>query len=149
MKEIKIGKKKYKIQYGYKVVAKYDILKKVIRIESVLNGDSGEGDFMDQLSSVMDVMAELLLAGLQKNHSDDFGFDIIHGTGKDEAKDKVYDILDEYYSDCEDDNPLELFGELSEELQNSGFLALLLRQMEKLSDESEISDEKATTETTK
>lgn len=148
MKEIAIGKKKYKIQYGYKVVAKYGILKKVIKIESLLGGENGEDiDFMDGLADIMDVLAELLLAGLQKNHSDEFGFNILNGSGKDEAKDKVYDLLDDYYSEADED-ALGLFAELSEELQNSGFLALLLRQMNQQG-ESVTTDEKATTDTMK
>lgn len=129
MKEIQIGKKKYKIQFGFKVVAKYGVVRKLLEIQEVFS--DGDKDFIDGIEAIMGNTSELLLAGLQKHHSDTFGFDIDTGEGKKEATDKVYDLLDEYFS-SDDANPIELISNISEELENNGFLSKMMTQVAEL-----------------
>lgn len=129
MKEIQIGKKKYKIQFGYKVVSKYGVVKKLMEIQGVFS--DGDKDFADGIEAIMENTAELLLAGLQKHHSDTFGFDIETGDGKKEAKDKVYDLLDSYF-ESDDADPVSLIGDISEELEKNGFLSKMMTQVAEL-----------------
>jgi len=133
MKEIKIGNKKYKLQFGYAVVAKGGIVKKLIDLENVFSA-SNEDDIGDNVEKIMGCLAELFLAALQKNHSDEFGYQVRSGNGHDEALEKVYDLLDKYF-DSEDANPMALISDLSNELENNGFLHHLFRQMEEESGE--------------
>ena len=130
MKEIKIGNKKFKLQFGYAVVAKGGIVKKLLQLQELF--DAGEKDaestFADNLETMMGCLDELLLASLQKYHADEFGYSVRTGNGHDEALEKVDALLDKYL-DSDDANPLELIGELSEELENNGFLHHILRQI--------------------
>jgi hypothetical protein len=126
MTEVKIGNKKYKLQFGYAVVAKGGIVKKLIELENLFDGE--DVDFSSNLETIMGTLDELLLAALQRNHSDEFGYTVRTGNGHDEALQKVADLLDKYL-DSEDADPMGLITILTEELQNNGFLHHLLRQI--------------------
>lgn len=124
MKEIKIGNKKYKLQYGYAVVAKGGIVKNLLEMQDML--DNSDGDMSGVIEKIMGTLDELLLAALQKHHSNEFGYSVRTGNGHDEALEKVDDLLDKYFED-ENNDPLALIADLSEELENNGFLRQLLR----------------------
>lgn len=127
MKEIKIGNKKYKLQYGYAVVAKGGIVKNLLEMQDMLDGT--DGDMSNVIEKIMGTLDELLLAALQKYHSNEFGYSIRTGNGHDEALEKVDDLLDKYFED-ENNDPMALIADLSEELENNGFLRQLLRGMD-------------------
>lgn len=127
MKELKVGKKTYKLQFGYAVVAKGGIVKRLIKLEEM----SENTDFSDSIEDMMGCLDELLLAALQKNHSDEFGYQVRTGNGHDEALDKVDKLLDTYL-DSDDADPLGLINDLSDELADNGFLHHMLRKMEEL-----------------
>jgi len=124
MKEIKVGSKKYKLQYGYAVVAKGGIVKNLLEMQDML--DNSDGDMSGVIEKIMGTLDELLLAALQKHHSNEFGYSVRTGNGHDEALEKVDDLLDKYFED-ENNDPLALIADLSEELENNGFLRQLLR----------------------
>ena len=124
MKEIKIGNKKYKLQFGYAVVAKGGIVKNLLEMQDML--DNSDGDMSGVIEKIMGTLDELLLAALQKHHSNEFGYSVRTGNGHDEALEKVDDLLDKYFED-ENNDPLALIADLSEELENNGFLRQLLR----------------------
>lgn len=132
MKEIKIGNKKYKIQFGYAVVAKGGIVKKLIEVQDLFSDQESEFS-NDTIETMMGCVDELLLAGLQKNHADEFGYHVRSGNGHDEALEKVDALLDKYF-ESEDSDPIALIADLSEELENNGFLRQLLRQAEKVAE---------------
>jgi len=127
MKEIKIGNKKYKLQFGYAVVAKGGIVKNLLEMQDMLDGT--DGDMSNVIEKIMGTLDELLLAALQKYHSNEFGYSIRTGNGHDEALEKVDDLLDKYFED-ENNDPMALIADLSEELENNGFLRQLLRGMD-------------------
>lgn len=127
MKEIKIGSKKYKLQFGYAVVAKGGIVKNLLEMQDMLDGT--DGDMSNVIEKIMGTLDELLLAALQKYHSNEFGYSIRTGNGHDEALEKVDDLLDKYFED-ENNDPMALIADLSEELENNGFLRQLLRGMD-------------------
>lgn len=127
MKEIKIGNKKYKLQFGYAVVAKGGIVKQLLEMQEMMDSDSS--DMSGVIEKIMGTLDELLLAALQKHHSNEFGYSVRTGNGHDEALEKVDELLDKYFDDEEND-PLSLIADLSEELENNGFLRQLLRGMD-------------------
>lgn len=124
MKEIKVGNKKYKLQYGYAVVAKGGIVKSLIEMQDMMDG--AENELSGVIETIMGTLDELLLAALQKHHSNEFGYSVRTGNGHDEALEKVDELLDKYFEDEEND-PMALIADLSEELENNGFLRQLLR----------------------
>ena len=134
MQEIKIGNKKYKLQYGYAVVAKGDVMKHAMSLQDVLDNSNSEDaenpDFFEQMGEMMNALAEMLLGALQKFHSDEFGYQVRSGNGKDAALEKVYDLLDKYF-DSEDSDVMGLYEVLLDELEKNGFLHHILREVEK------------------
>lgn len=133
MKEIKIGNKKYKLQFGYAVVAKGGIVKKLIELQELFSDGQQNAFADDSIEAMMGCLDELMLAGLQKNHSDEFGYQVRSGNGHDEALEKVDALLDKFF-ESEDSDPIALISDLSEELENNGFLRQLLRQAEKVAE---------------
>ena len=129
MKEIKIGNKKYKLQYGYAVIARGKVLSHAMKLQEMFNGEGKEDvDFFSQMSEIMDSLGEMLLAALQKNHRDEFGYNVRTGNGHDEAIEKVFDLLDRYF-DTDDADTMELFGTLFDELESNGFLRHLAQEI--------------------
>lgn len=113
MFSFKVKDKEYKVKYGYGVLCNSDLIDKVTSI--------GENNsFKDAMKTVV----ELILAGLQKCHKDEFGYE----TENEEeiALGKVYDLLDEYEDESTEENPksgYDLFEKCQEELMKNGFLS--------------------------
>lgn len=120
-----VGNEAYKVRFGYGVLYKSDLIDRVITAVSGGNTDAPA----EVLKNLIGLTAELLLAGLQKYHSDRFGYDT------DEEKNKriaeVCDLIDDYedeHTDASgnrDKDGFSLFNELTEELQKNGFLSLI------------------------
>lgn len=123
MTNIKIGNRELSIKYGYKAVATSKIIKKLV----ALNKDIDNNEVLDQIDVIMGFLPELFLIGLQTYHYEEFGFDYITGKGKEEALDKVYTLLDEYF-DSEEADFNKFFGMLQNEMLDNGFLAKMLKQ---------------------
>jgi hypothetical protein len=78
--------------------------------------------------------AELLLAGLQKYHSDEFGY-------KDENDrkaliDEILDMFDDYEDESTEEHPqsaFTLFTDLQGELERNGFLSAMMSASEQMS----------------
>ena len=76
----------------------------------------------------MEVLAKMLLVGLQRFHSDEFGYDYNEtDLNKAESMSKVYDLLDTYFDD-EDADFGKLYSELEEELVANGFLSKMFKE---------------------
>lgn len=125
--ELKIGKKTYKLQFGYAVVARGGITKKLLDMQDMFDENNEQANLSDGLEKMMGTLDELMLAALQKNHADEFGYQVRTGNGHDEALEKVDALLDTYL-DQEDADPMTLITDLTEELENNGFLRHILRQ---------------------
>ena len=129
MKELKVGNKKYKLQYGYAVVAKGGIVQKSVELQKLFDENRENADMSNDIETIMGCLDELLLSALQKNHANEFGYQVRTGHGHDEALEKVDALLDKYLED-EDADPIALIGDLFEELEENGFLKHLLRQID-------------------
>ena len=107
-----VNGKEYKVKFGYGVLCKTDIMDEISKSEEDTS-----------IRKTLDMSAELLLAGLQKYHKDEFGYTT--QKEKEEKKEAIYDLLDEYEDESTEENPQDVFTlsrSINEELMNVGFL---------------------------
>jgi hypothetical protein len=122
MYSFKIHGKEYKVRFTYRMVCKGDLLDKV----SNLNLD--EMDAKGIVDKLATTTAELLLAGLQKYHSDEFGYK----TDEEKADriDAMLDLFDDYEDESTEDkqqSAATLFQDLQGELEKNGFLSAMMK----------------------
>ena len=124
MKTIKIGEKEYKIQFGYIATAKSGIIRDLVNIERMI----GDGESaIENLDKILMFIPELMLVGLQKFHREEFGYNYDTKEGKDEAFEKVSQLVDDYF-DGDDADFKGLFNSLEEELLHNGFLSSMFNE---------------------
>ena len=114
-----VNGKEYKVKYGYRVLCNSDLIDKVTAIGQENNGFRG----------AMKTVAELILAGLQKCHKDEFGYET--ESEEETALAKVYDLMDEYEEESTEENPQSgytLFEKCNEELMKNGFLSEMTKR---------------------
>lgn len=107
------GGKEYKVKFGYGVLCKTDIIDKISRM----------GDMTDA-KEVLALTPTVLLAGLQKYHNEEFGYE--SDSEKETAFEKVCDLLDVYEDEGTEENPhsaYDLFIKANNELEKNGFLS--------------------------
>lgn len=123
---LKAGEKELKIKYGYEATLKTRILTKLSKmLESMKTTDEAE-DSTSKAEDMLLFIPEFLLVGLQKHHSEEYGFDYKTEQGKEEALNKVYELLDDYFED-ENNDITSLFNQLQNEMFENGFLAKMFR----------------------
>ena len=115
-----INEKEYTIKFGYEATVKNKILKRIAEVETQQDG-------FDVLDGIMLLLPELLLVGLQRFHSDEFGFDAYNEAEKEQRMEQVFAMLDDYF-DKEDADIKELYQSLTKELEDNSFLSKLLKQ---------------------
>lgn len=125
MTTLVINGNEYKIKYGYEATARCGVIEKVNKLEEVLN--SAENMEIADLNKLLQILPELLLAGLQKFHKDEFGYNYETEEGKSDALNKAYELVDDYF-DADDADIIDLFNLLTEEMVQNGFLANLLQR---------------------
>ena len=115
-----VNDKTYKVKFGYGVLSQSDILTKVATIGNINNP-----------KDMIAMLPELILAGLQRKHKDEFGYETEEE--KKVAYEKVCDLLDDYEDESTEENPKNgyiLFEKASKELENNGFLSGIMNAME-------------------
>lgn len=125
----KIHGKEYKVRYGYRTVCENDILDRVMRI-----GNSEDGTAKGLINNLVKTTAELLLVGLQKYHSKEFGY-------KDEKEklkriDEILDLLDDYEDESTEEHEQDaatLLKNLQDELEKNGFLSTIAKMGQEMS----------------
>lgn len=121
----KIHGKEYKVRFTYKMICEGDLLDKVSAMTNF-----GDADAKGVMSKLVKTTAELLLAGLQKYHKDEFGYET-----EEEKQARVSDMLDtfdEYEDESTEEHPQSaytLFNDLQEELEKNGFLSAMMRSV--------------------
>ena len=124
MKTIKIGEKEYNIQFGYIATAKSGIIRDLVNIERMI----GDGESaIENLDKILMFIPEIMLVGLQKFHREEFGYNYDTKEGKDEAFEKVSQLVDDYF-DGDDADFKGLFNSLEEELLHNGFLSSMFNE---------------------
>ena len=122
-----IGDKRYKIQYKYRSLLKTDVIDKITGLGEM----SVERKPAEMLKGIIGLTAEMLLAGLQANHADEFGYD----TEAEHEKRilEILDLMDEYDAENVDENgkqlkdSFSLFSDLQAELESNSFLSSMTR----------------------
>ena len=119
----KIYGKEYKVRYGYRTVCENDILDRVMNI-----GSTEDGTVKGLIHNLVETTAELLLVGLQKYHSKEFGY------GSDEERQKrigeIIDMLDDYEDESTEEHEQDaasLLKDLQGELEKNGFLSAIAK----------------------
>lgn len=139
MTTLKVKDKTYKIKFGYKALAKSGVLKEVVKMQSAIgkkdeNDDvvdlkDENDDVVDLIADVFDILAKLVLAGLQKLNKT-FLCDYDDESSVLAGIEKVYDFLDEYMEEEESLSVMDLFTKLTDELLNNGFLSKKSKELE-------------------
>ena len=107
----------YKVVFGYGLLTKTDVLDKV---QGITDGKERS------LQKMISLLPELLLAGLQKKHKEEFGYE--SDSEKEVVLNKVCDLLDDYEDEGTEENPksgFDLYQLLDKELEKNGFAFLL------------------------
>lgn len=124
MYELRVNDRIYKVKFGYGVLYKSDL------IDRVLTASSGNADKpADALKNLIGLTAELLLAGLQNRHYDEFGYET--DSEREAMILKVCDLIDDYedeHTDMDgnrDKDGFSLFNDLQRELEKNGFLSMI------------------------
>lgn len=134
MYEFKVNEKTYKVKFGYGVLYKSDLIDRVFTASL---GD--EEKPAESIKNLIGLTSELLLAGLQKRHSNEFGYDQDSEEERDEMIRKVCDLIDDYEEEHADDevgedetppNGYTLFNDLQGELVKNGFLSMMTKTVE-------------------
>ena len=86
--------KEYKVVFGYGLLTKTDVLDKV---QGITDGKERS------LQKMISLLPELLLAGLQKKHKEEFGYE--SDSEKEAVLNKVCDLLDDYEDEGTEENP--------------------------------------------
>lgn len=131
MKTIKVNDKEYKLKFGYASLYRTGILKRLQDAQSIFNPDknSKEGAF-DKIEKLLGVTAEAFLAGLQKYHKDEFGYET--ESEREKMIDKVCDLFDDMADEDETIGVMEIFTMINEELVEQGFLARLFKSAQEI-----------------
>lgn len=119
MLTVKFGDKELNIKYGYEATVKNGIIKKLAELEKTDDG-------IEIIDNILMLLPELILVGLQKFHSDEYGFDPYNKEQKEKKLSEVYAMLDDYF-DTDEADIQKLFSDIKEELLDNGFLAKLLQ----------------------
>ena len=130
----KVNGKEYKVRFTYKAICKGDVLD---RFTAVVEGEG----IKDMLNHVVTVTAETLIAGLQKYHSDEFGYD--NEEQRQALIDKVFDLFDDYEDESTPEHPQSaatLFTDLKDELEKNGFLSMMTQQAEEMTEAMETAE---------
>ena len=130
--QLKIGEKNYNIKFAYKPTLKARVLSKTAKAQAKLNTITDEE--LGGLEDLLLFIPEMLLVGLQNNHSDEFGYNIDTEEGKEEQLDKAFNIMDDFIDEGGDVR--QLFEDLQEEMVTNGFLAKMFQEeQEKLKEQ--------------
>jgi len=125
----KIHGNEYKVRYGYRTVCENDILDRVMNI-----GNSEDGTAKGLINNLVKTTAELLLVGLQKYHSDKFGYK--SDKEKAEKINLLLDLLDDYEDESTEDHEQDaatLLKDLQDELEKNGFLSTIAKMGQEMS----------------
>ncbi len=116
MMTLKIGEKELNVKFGFEATLKTRLLSRMAKMEkSKENG-------MESMEDMMLFLPDVLLIGLQKFHSDEYGFNYETKEGKEEQLEKMFPLIEEYFDSNEKEDAITLYNGLTEEILQNGFL---------------------------
>lgn len=133
----RIHGKEYKVRFTYRTVCEGDILDKISDATDFEGLNVG-----GMIAKVSKATAELLLVGLQKYHSDEFGYK----DDKEKAQriEEMLDLFDDYEDESTEEHEQSaatLFTDLQEELQKNGFLSAMMTAVEQTAKAQKVAEE--------
>lgn len=124
---ITMNNREYNIKFGNKAVARAGFVSKLARIGAMQSDPEDSAGALEGAEKMYLLMPQILLAGLQANHSDEFGYDLVTGEGRHEQLSKVEDMLD-HFVDEENGDFLKLQEDVTNEILHNGFLKKLFEE---------------------
>lgn len=124
---ITMNGKEYNIKFGNKAVARAGFVSKLARIGAMQSDPEDSAGALEGAEKMYLLMPQILLAGLQANHSDEFGYDLVTGEGRHEQLSKVEDMLN-HFVDEENGDFLKLQEDVTNEILHNGFLKKLFEE---------------------
>lgn len=112
---LKIAEKELKVKFGYEATLKTRLLSKMAKNE-------GENESIEDIENLLLFLPELLLVGLQKFHSDEYGFEYESGNGKEQQVEKMFTLVEDYMDENEEEDAITLYKSLTNEMLQNGFL---------------------------
>ncbi len=116
MMKLKIREKELNVKFGFEATLKTRLLSRMAKMEKEKEGG------MESMEDMMLFLPDVLLIGLQKFHSDEYGFNYENGEGKNEQLEKMFPLIEEYFDSNEEEDAITLYNGLTEEMLQNGFL---------------------------
>lgn len=116
--KLKIGEKELNVKFGYEATLKTRLLSRMAKMAVEMQNAEGS---LEKIEDMLLFIPEALVVGLQKEHSDEFGFNLDTKEGYEEKKNKVFNLVSELVDSGEVDC-FELFTDIEQELTKNGFL---------------------------
>lgn len=123
----------YKVRFTYRAICEGDILDRISEAT-----DFEELNVRGMIEKISKATAELLLVGLQKYHSNEFGYST--DEEKNQRIEEMLDLFDDYEDESTEEHEQSaatLFSDLQEELQKNGFLSAMMRAATQASEETQ------------
>lgn len=117
MMTLKVGEKELKLTFGYEATLKSRLLSRMAKM-SVEMGENG-GD-LEKVEDMLLFIPEVVLVGLQKEH-EEYRYNLDTKENYEEKKNMAFSLVAEYLDNGEND-AIELFNALQEEMTKNGFL---------------------------
>ena len=128
MKKITVNGTEYKLKFGYYSVCASGIMEDVLSTAGEMgNIDENDGKAVyAAIGKLMPLIGRVVLAGMQRYHSEEYGVDYEDEHDVKFKLKKVYALLDDYFDPEEgepEESAIELFWDFVNELRDSGFLS--------------------------
>ena len=123
--KLKIGEKELNVKFGYEATLKTRLLSRMAKMAVEMQNAEGS---LEKIEDMLLFIPEALVIGLQKEHSDEFGFDLDTKEGYEEKKNKVFELVSELV-DSGEVVCLELFTDIEQELTKNGFLKKMFEKV--------------------
>lgn len=117
MMTLKVGEKELKITFGYEATLKSRLLSRMAKMSVILAENEGD---LEKVEDMLLFIPEVVLVGLQKEH-EEYRYNLDTKENYEEKKNMAFSLVAEYLDDGEND-AIELFNALQEEMTRNGFL---------------------------
>ena len=117
MMTLRVGEKELKITFGYEATLKSRLLSRMAKMSVKMSENEGD---LEKVEDMLLFIPEVVLVGLQKEH-EDYRYNLDTKEDYEEKKNMAFSLVSEYLDNGEND-AIELFNELQEEMTKNGFL---------------------------
>lgn len=133
MMTLKVGEKELNVKFGYEPTLKSRLLSRMAKMSVEMSEKDGN---MEMIEDMLLFIPEVLLIGLQKEHKEEYGYNLDTREGYEEQKAKVFALVAELLDNDEVD-AIDLFNELQEEMTKNGFLKKMFeKEVEKAAEQA-------------